>query len=251
MPKVLLSLAGTALAAYLVLLVVLWWWQRALLYFPSHDNRPTSLRPWVVDNQIIGYSRTVSAPSSIWLMLHGNGGQASHRDYVLPLIPAGGSFYVLEYPGYGGRPGSPSRESFTQAAEEAYQVLRREHPDLPIGIIGESLGSGPAAALSSQSPAPNGIFLVVPFADLADVAAERFWFVPVRWLLRDRWHNPSALRGYRGQIEIFAATFDTIIPYRHAQALASTLPNATFHRLDTGHNDWSSSAQARFRLGRP
>ena len=41
--------------------------------------------PWQVNGETIGFHRPVPAPQTIWLMLHGNGGQASDRTYVLPV----------------------------------------------------------------------------------------------------------------------------------------------------------------------
>ena len=70
--------------------------------------------------------------------------------------------------------GSPSLESINQAASSAYQLLRARHPNTPVCVLGESLGSGPACALAREKIAPDKIVLVVPFDTLADVAARHF-----------------------------------------------------------------------------
>src|ERR1700677_1402375 len=109
-------------------------------------------------------------------MAHGNGGQAAGRDYVLRRMSKEDSLYVLEYPGYGSREGSPSMESINQAASEAYRLLRARNPNTPVCVLGESLGSGPACMLAGEKIAPEKIMLVVPFDTLANVAAEHFPF---------------------------------------------------------------------------
>src|SRR5512141_1034312 len=106
-----------------------------------------------------------------------------------------------------------------QAASLAYRLLRSLHPNTPVCVLGESIGSGPACALAREQIAPDKIVLVVPFDSLASVASSRFWFLPVRLMLRDAWDNVATLRHYSGPVDIFGATGDTIIPIDHAKAL--------------------------------
>lgn len=220
--------------------------QRSFIYFPSHRIVSTELVPWRgADRDVWGYARPVESPRAVWLMLHGNAGQAADRGYAMKRTSANDAFYVLEYPGYGQRPGKPSRATIDLAAAEAYGWLRARYPGRPICVLGESLGSGPAASLARQPVPPDKIVLVVPFDTFAAVAARHMPYVPVRWLLRDRWDNLHALQGYRGQVEIFAARDDRIIPYEHAERLARSLPGARFTLLNGGHNDWSVQPNLR------
>jgi len=224
-------------------------WQRSMLYYPDHDQVATLLPVWHKDGVVIGFAREVPAPASIWLMLHGNAGQAADRDVTLPVFPINASVYLLEYPGYGARPGSPTRTTIDAAALEAYGELRRLHPGKPIHVLGESLGSGPASYLCSLPQPPDKLFLVVPFDRLADVAADALPFFPARWLLLDRWDNIAALRQYAGPIEIYGAQDDEVIPVRHAQNLARGLTHAKFHLIPGGHNEWAHGAKVRLEQG--
>jgi surfactin synthase thioesterase subunit len=173
-------------------------------------------------------------------MAHGNGGQAEQRSYMLSCLPPTASLYVVEYPGYGLRAGTPSAESLNAAVAEAYAVLLARFPHQPIGVIGESLGSGPASLLARSTVPPRKIVLIVPFDNLASVAAEHVPLLPARWLLKDRWDNVSALRGFHGPIDVYGAKYDTIIPVRHAERLAERV-GAKFTLMLCGHNDWSSA----------
>jgi pimeloyl-ACP methyl ester carboxylesterase len=226
---------------YLLIVAVITVNQRQFLYFPSHDVPETSLTPWKEKGIWIGYAHEVPAPKTIWLMLHGNGGQAADRSYVVPCLSPADSLYIMEYPGYGPRPGNYTRSSIDQAATEAYQILQERYPNIPICVLGESLGSGPACVLASDPRPPDKIVLVVPFDTLASVAAEHMPFIPAGLLLLDRWNNIDALKQYRGKVEIFGATEDKIIPIRHARNLADHVPGSTFHEIPGGHNDWSST----------
>jgi pimeloyl-ACP methyl ester carboxylesterase len=182
------------------------------------------------------------------MMTHGNAGQASQRGYVLPHLSGTDAFYVIEYPGYGSRPGSPSKDTMDRAALEGYRTLRKMFPHTPVGLIGESIGSGPASFVASTSPAPDKVVLVVPFDTLESVAAGQMPFLPVSLMLRDKWDNVGALRDYRGPIDIYAAVDDRVIPPEHAKRLAASLPHAKLTVISGGHNDWSSSPLVQISL---
>ena len=228
---------------YLALLSIVTIFQRRLIYHPTHsapDNPPnkTGYRPWLAEGRVIGYCREVSQPENVWLMLHGNAGQAAHRDYALSAVSPRDSFYVLEYPGYGIRSGSPNKDSMNAAAAEAYDRLQALYPGRDISVLGESLGSGPASFLAGRSKPPVRIVLVVPFDTLAGLAAGVMPLFPARLLLFDRWDNIRSLTGYRGKLDIFGAKEDRIIPIRHARNLARSIPTSEFHEISGGHNDW-------------
>jgi pimeloyl-ACP methyl ester carboxylesterase len=242
-----LKIAAIPLALYVILVAVLCFKQRALLYFPSHHAPAGGLTSWLDGKRTIGFCREVANPRTIWLMMHGNAGQASDRDYVLGRMSGEDSLYVLEYPGYGEREGNPSLKSFNQAAAEAYNLLRSQNPKTPVCVIGESIGGGPACALARERVPPDKIVLLVPFDSLASVASERFYFLPVRLILRDAWNNVEALSHYAGPVEIFGATDDAIIPVGHAQALARQIPTAHFTAISGGHNGWAQNTEVKIR----
>ncbi len=237
---------GVVLAVlYVLILVLVYFLQRSMLYFPSHRQVASRLTPWSDGSRIIGYCHNVPKPQTIWLMMHGNAGQASYREYVLNLLAETDSLYVLEYPGYGARPGRPTRESMNRAASEAYQLLRARSPGIPVCVLAESIGSGPACALASEKTPPDKIVLAVPFDTLASVGAEHLPFLPVRLLIRDAWNNVRELKRYKGPVEIYGAIDDVIISIHHARALADAVQQATFIALKCGHNDWSEMEQVK------
>jgi len=240
-----LRIIGTLLVLYVVVVVIVYFRQRSMLFFPTHHSLPTKLTRWSDGQRIMGYAREVPNARTIWFMMHGNGGQAADRDYVLQCMTEQDSLYVLEYPGYGRREGSPSMVSMNQAAVEAYQLLRLRNPATPVCALGESLGSGPACALASEKIPPDKIVLVVPFDTLASVASSHFFFLPVRLILRDAWDNIESLKHYTGPVDIFGAMQDTIIPIEHARALAGHIPNAHFAAIAGGHNDWAYGGKVK------
>jgi pimeloyl-ACP methyl ester carboxylesterase len=209
--------------------------QRKFLFYPTHYAQETALTRWLHDGKVIGYAREVADPDNVWLMLHGNGGLASGRAYAMPAFSPRDALFVLEYPGYGERPGTPSRRRFDAAALEGYQALRARFPGKRIGVVGESLGSGPAAMLSRALPPPDKLVFIVPFDRLKSVAAEHAPRILVSTVLAGSWDNIDAVSKYRGPVEVFGAQNDEVIAVRHAQALAASIPQATFHLLPGGH----------------
>ncbi|HEY4246780.1 MAG TPA: hypothetical protein VGM64_07985 [Lacunisphaera sp.] len=221
--------------------------QRKFLFYPTHHHRDNGLTPWLHDGKLIGYSRLVAAPKNVWLMLHGNGGQAADRAYALPSFSAQDSIFIMEYPGYGARDGEPSQAAFNGAATEAYNLLRKKFPTTPVCVVGESIGTGPASTLAAQAQPPDKIVLVVPFDTLKSVAADHFPFLPVGLILGDSCDNVQALSSYKGPVEIFGAEEDTIIPIKHAEQLSRSLPSAKFHRIPGGHNEWWTDERVEIR----
>jgi pimeloyl-ACP methyl ester carboxylesterase len=245
--QIVLRIVGILLLVYLVVVVLVYFRQRSMLFFPSHRTPASALKPWLEGNRIIGYCREAPNAGTVWLMLHGNAGQAADRDYVLRCLSEHDSLYVMEYPGYGSRSGSPSRESMNQAAAEAYRLLRLSHPGTPVCVVAESIGSGPACALAGEGVPPDKIVLIVPFDSLASVASEHFFFLPAGLMLRDNWDNVESLRHYAGPVDIFGARGDTIIPMAHALKLARQIPGARFIAISGAHNDWSEEDRVRIR----
>lgn len=224
--------------------------QRRLLYFPTHEKAAAfaaqfGLTPWQIDGEYTGYARIVASPRKIWLMLHGNGGQAGNRAYVVARVNPDDSVFILEYPGYGERAGRPSRTAFDAAALKAYTWLVHTYGVERIVVLGESLGSGPASQLARADVPPRHIVLVVPFDVLEDVAKEKFTFLPVGLIMLDRWNNVAALKDYRGQLDIFGATHDQVIPVQHARKLAAALPGAVYHEFNGDHG-WTNSPEVNF-----
>ena len=239
-------LSGLA-GLYLLVVLFVYLGQRSFLYFPTHDTPPSKLTIWMEHDEVLGCAHEMPQPKAVWLMTHGNGGQAAHRDYVLQRMSPKDALYVLEYPGYGLRSGSPTRESMNRAASEAYRKLRSRYPGIPLNVLGESIGSGPACALAAEPVPPDKIVLVVPFDTLVSVASEHLPYIPVSLLLKDRWDNCAALKNYRGPVDIYGARFDTIIPMKHAEALARSVPQARSGVLNCGHNDWSNSQEVEIQ----
>jgi pimeloyl-ACP methyl ester carboxylesterase len=239
----------TLLGVYAGLALFVMLFQRKLIYVPSRFPveaaeqlaRKEGFRPW--RNQrgvLIGWhlpSRTNSKASV--LIVHGNGGCAANRGYLARPIheAAAVDVYVLEYPGYGCRAGSPSLQSILAAADNAIETLTN---DKPVYVVGESLGTGPAAHVAGKNPRRiAGLALFAPYDKLSSVAQRQMPWLPVGLLLRDRFHPAASLAHYRGPVKIILAEADSIIPAKFGQRLHDGYAGTKALEViqGAGHND--------------
>ena len=203
--------------------------QRRLIYFPR--TIPPALAepaaaelgfvPWrKPSGQIIGWKLPAnSTPVASVMITHGNAGCAMDRGYFAGPIhdAAPVDVYVLEYPGYGSREGSPDKRSFLAAAEEAFGLLTN---GLPKYLVSESIGAGAACDLARAHPTEiAGLVLFMPYHDLASMAQRKMLFLPAYLLLLDRFNPAEYLKDYRGPVKMVLAGADEIIPVESGRRL--------------------------------
>ncbi len=235
---VLAAVGALALAAFTML-------QDRLLYFPSRATvaqmtSPT-LRAWPSEDEFRGLlAEPARAALATAIVFHGNAGHAGDRAfYAAALVPLGVRVLLAEYPAYGPRDGDVGEASFLA---DARRTLERAHAQFgaPIVVIGESLGAAVAAgAASAQPDAVAGLVLITPWDSLVSAAAHHYPWLPVRWLLRDRYDTRTRLAGFDKPVVIVVAQADTIVPAALGAALAQAKPGARLITVaGAGHNDW-------------
>src|SRR5688572_11070828 len=153
LPKILLLVV----LAYLAICLLLFFAQRKLIYMPSRGNAalPAGFEPWLITNatgvtEFSGFKRIASATTSTncLFFFHGNGGNASGWSHAVEEFP--GDIFVLEYPGYGQRPGSPTERSIKEAALKGFEAEAGRYAN--IVLAGQSLGGGVTEAIFTKHP---------------------------------------------------------------------------------------------------
>jgi pimeloyl-ACP methyl ester carboxylesterase len=226
--SVLLKFLVFPLLAYIAICLVLFVAQRKLIYLSSRTNAilPADFEPWLGtrssgSTELWGFKRTTKpsadASTDCLFFLHGNGGNASGWAHAVEDFP--GDVFVLEYPGYGERPGAPTESSIKDAALRAFEriVTERKGSNSRIVVCGQSLGTGVTEAIFSRHAEKlHALVLVTPFLSLAEVAGHHYAWVPTRLLLRDRLHLYEAFLKFPGKSVIVTAADDEIIPRAHS-----------------------------------
>ncbi|MFO7781262.1 MAG: alpha/beta fold hydrolase [Spirochaetia bacterium] len=193
-----------------------------------------------------------SPPPHRVIVFHGNGGQSVRRDHFVegfqsPTTVGTWEVYILEYPGYGSRPGDPSEEALVSAAGEAVERLLAEDSSRPVYVVGESLGTGVASQVAAAYPeAVPAILLITPFTSIVDVGAARFPGFLVRAILKDRYDSEAALSRYDGRVGILLAGEDSVVPTHLGRRLYEGYdgPKQLWIQESAGHNTLDYSPQS-------
>ena len=240
--------AVALLALYLAWLVLLFATQRSMMFpgasmLPANDMRalPEGAQAVAIDASF-GTLRAILLradavqPAPAVVYFHGNAELAVHNAPLLhPLAALGVHVLLVEYPGYAGSDGKPSRASLAEAGRLAHAWLSA-HPDVNasrIVAMGRSVGSGPALELAAQRPVA-AVVLLSPFSSL-DGFAHRMGAPGL--LIRDRFDNRARLRMFAGPVLLLHGRNDTVIPFSHSQDLAAAAPQARLVPMACGHND--------------
>ncbi len=245
MSRTLMSLVALIVAVYLVLCAALFFFQRSLIYFPqpnavnSAESRMTLAMP---DAQVSVVTRERVGPRALIYF----GGNAEDVSRNLPEFTEAFpdyAVYLLNYRGFGGSDGSASEAAIAEDALALFDQVYASHPQ--VAVVGRSLGSGVAVRLASQRPVQQ-LILVTPYNSLEEIAARQYPWVPVKWLLKDRFESGKYAAHIRVPTLLLAASDDEVIPRASTQRLLESFQQgvAVLRVVpDSGHNSISDRAQ--------
>ena len=229
-------LIGALLAlglTYLFVLAALWSAQQSLIYpapkgeqlLPAGFEDVTLKTADGLDLAAAWHEGASDKP--VLVFFHGNGDNWAGGDRATALLQkAGYSVLLPEYRGYGRNPGRPGEAGFYADGRAALAWLGERGIDAGrIVLIGNSMGSGTATQLASEGTV-GGLLLISPYASLPDVVADRLWWLPARWLVRDKFDNQSKLGRIVAPVLILQGSADTVVPPKQAARLAGANPRA-------------------------
>lgn len=209
--QVFLIMVVAATVVYAGLCGAVFAFQRSLIYYPQprSNTEASTLMTLPVGTETVNVSTRPSAGPDALIYFGGNAEDVSQDMPDLAATFPHKAIYLLHYPGYGGSSGSPSQQSIFAAALALYDRVHAEHPD--ITVIGRSLGTGVAIWIASQRPVAR-LVLVTPFDSLTDVAARHYSYLPVRWLLQDKYESWRYAPQVTAPTRMIVAEEDEIIP---------------------------------------
>lgn len=192
-------------------------------------------------------------PQRAILYAHGNGEDAGRnteymaflRDYLQA------SVLIFDYRGYGLSAGKPDEPGLILDGLAAQQWLAEKESIRPdnVVLIGRSLGGGVMVALAEKLGA-RALIIHGSFANMVDVAASRYPWLPVRWLMKNQYLSEERIKGYVGPLLQIHGTDDRIVPLHLAKPLFEAAPTSQkeFLEIPRGTHNGPLTEEALERL---
>jgi fermentation-respiration switch protein FrsA (DUF1100 family) len=247
---------GTLVAIFLaagMALALLWVGQRRMIYIPYAGVAPAASlglpraqdAAFTTDDGVMLHGWFMPADSTparfTVIVFNGNAG---HRGMRAPVAAAlarhGVATLLFDYRGYGDNAGTPTEDGLARDARAAreYLVTRADIDTNRIVYFGESLGAAVALRLATEQP-PFALVLRSPFTSLLDIGRHHYPYLPVRWLLRERYPSLERAARVSSPTLVIAGDRDSIIPVEQSRRLYDAI--AGEKRLvvipDANHND--------------
>ena len=228
--KYLYLILSSTLVAYLIVLVLIYFYQRNLLYHPTENNyqndeilfnyeeifikvdEEIELKSWLIKKDFKKYKTIV--------IFHGNAGHLSNRIYKLnELYKLDINILLISWRGFSGNKGFPTEQNLYQDAEAAIKWLNdKKISNNKIILYGESLGSGVAVELGKRNDF-NSIILESPFTSIENAAKIYYPYLPVRFLLKDRFDSINKIKMVKNPILIMHGKKDDVVPFSMGKEL--------------------------------
>ena len=215
---------SSIIIAYIVVIIFVYFYQRNLLYHPSENNYQNDtiqfnykeifikvndeikLKSWIIDKDLKNFKTLV--------FFHGNAGDLSNRIYKLnELDKLNINILLISWRGFSGNEGYPTEKNLYEDAEAAIKWLNKKKvSNSQIILYGESLGTGVAVEIASKNNF-NSIILESPFTSIENSAKIYYPYLPVKFLLKDRYDSISKIKKINSPILIMHGRKDDIVPF--------------------------------------
>jgi len=209
-------------------------------YFPSADG--LRLHGWYVPAAAPRAWPEASRP--VVLFCHGNAGNIATRlDVIAALHGLGYDVFSFDYRGFGrSAVRHPDETGLYGDVQGAWEYLTRVRgiPPKRLVVYGQSLGCGAASWLTAHRPA-GALVLEGAFPSLARAASPRFGWLPLAWLLRERYPTVEHLRLTVCPVLVAHSPADRIVPFRFGrEVFAAAREPKEFLTLSGDHVEaWS------------
>lgn len=237
-----------AVLAYCSVLFAMWYKQRDFLFnfqhrgvaFETLDLTNTEVK-WLHTPDGVKLEAFYHPPRQgepITLFFHGKGTSLAREAPTLrTLAEQGMGFLAVSYRGAGNSTGESTETGLVTDAVTAYDWLVTQGYDKDrIMALGLSLGTGVAVQLATQRPVA-GLALGAPYTSTVEVAAERYWYLPVYQLMKDQFLSETFIKKVKAPLLVLHGTDDRTIPFRFGERLfaAANEPKQIIRVEGSGH----------------
>ena len=186
---------------------------------------------------LAGWYQPPQAGKPLIVYYKGNTGSFTeeHERYE-QFVAAGFGFLAFDYRGFPASPGELTQDNILADALAAFDWA--EAKGYPIVIWGRSLGSGPSTYVASEREA-KALLLETPFLSAVGVAAERYPFLPVHWVMHDQYPVNGWIANVSEPVMVAHGTADVTIDVSNGERLYNLVPNKDELWIEpgAGHSD--------------
>ena len=212
------------LLIYFFILVSTYVFQRSLLYHPSENNYSgdeilvpvEKVKIKTQDNieLVSWYHNKNSNDYKTILFLHGNAGSLENRIHKINHFKdMKVNFLIIAWRGFSGNKGNPTEKGLYEDARSAIRWLESKNvKEKNIIIYGESLGTGIATEIA-QNKNFAGVILESPFTSMIDAGKDKYPYLPVKFLLKDKYESDKKIKNINSPILIMHGKVDNIVPF--------------------------------------
>ncbi len=214
----------TFLLIYFFILISTYVFQRNLLYHPKENNyfgdellvSIEKVKIKTQDNiELLSWhhKKNLEKYKTI-LFLHGNAGSLENRIHKINHFKdININFLIIAWRGFNDNKGEPTEKGLYEDARSAVRWLNSKGVNVKdIIIYGESLGTGVAIEIA-QNKSFAGIILESPFTSMIDVAKDKYPYLPVKLLLKDKYESDKKIKNINSPILIMHGKVDNIVPF--------------------------------------
>jgi hypothetical protein len=242
--QIALTLAKVIVVGYVVVLVVLVYMEDRLVYPGAFSSETIGMVPDSAietvtyestgDVTLAGRLLVRPEPTHVILYFHGNASKANWMDRWVKSVSETFNATVMaaEYRGYADDV-PPTERGLIEDGLAARDYLCTRFGLTPddIVIYGCSLGGGVASAVASRNGA-KALILESTFDRMVHVAADRYPFIPVRLLMKNRFDSVAQLTNYKGPLIQIHGRADTIVPFEYGKTLFDSVRASPKHFID-------------------
>ena len=214
----------TFIVIYFLTVVSTYLFQRKLLYHPTENNyygdkllvNIEKVKIKTKDNiELISWYHNKDFENyKTILFLHGNAGSLENRFHKINHFKnMDVNFLIIAWRGFSGNKGEPTEKGLYEDARSAVKWLKSKGVDEKnIIIYGESLGTGVAIEIA-QNKNFAGVILESPFTSMIDAGKEKYPFLPVKFLLKDKYESKKKIKNIISPILIMHGKVDNIVSF--------------------------------------
>lgn len=199
--------------------------------------------PTTDDQTLQGLLCSPEGSRGLIIICHGNGDLLCFMEEEVLFMGQEFNMAVLafDYRGFGNSEGFPSSKRLYEDGQAVYDyAMEQGFPPEKVVVFGRSLGGAIAVSIASENKVA-GLGLQSTFSSITEVAARKFFWLPVRWLIRNQFPSEEKIVNYDGPLVQCHGTADRVVPFEFGEKLHAAATNTSskvfVEEPGRGHNN--------------